>query len=128
MKILLSPKKICEVWAKNIMSKSEMSLYRYSINPYIGCTHGCKYCYAAFMKKLTQHSEDWGNFLDVKYWRDIKRPKNFFGKTFLLSSVTDPYNPQEKKFKRTRYFLEQMQDSGAKITIQTKSDLVLRDI
>ena len=49
-------------------------------------------------------------------------------KEFFVGSVTDPYNPQEAEYKRTRVFLEQLQGSGAKISIQTKSDLVLRDL
>lgn len=42
--------------------------------------------------------------------------------------MTDPYNPQEEQFGRTRAFLEQLRDSGAKLSIATKSDLILRDI
>ena len=42
--------------------------------------------------------------------------------------MTDPYNPQEKECRRTRSLLEQLKGSGVKITIQTKSDLVLRDL
>lgn len=50
------------------------------------------------------------------------------GMEFFLGSVTDPYLPQEEKYQRTRALLEQLRGSGAKISIQTKSDLVLRDI
>jgi DNA repair photolyase len=55
---------IKEVNAKTILSKSKVS--DYSINPYIGCEHGCKYCYAQFMKRFTRHNEAWGQFVDVK--------------------------------------------------------------
>ena len=36
------------------------------INPYVGCPHACKYCYARFMKRFTGHTEEWGNFIDIK--------------------------------------------------------------
>jgi len=119
---------IKKVQAKNILSKSNLPVCDYAVNPYVGCTHACKYCYASFMKKFTGHLESWGEFLDVKFWNEIKNPQKYFGKEIFISSVTDPYNPQEEIFCRTREFLQQMQGSGAKITIQTKSDLILRDL
>ena len=80
------------------------------------------------MKRFTNHPEPWGTFLDVKYWPEIKNPEKYAGKELFISSVTDPYNPQEEKFQRTRALLEQLKGSGVKLSIQTKSDLVLRDI
>ena len=41
---------IREVETKNIMTKSSLPVGGYSVNPYVGCTHACKYCYASFMK------------------------------------------------------------------------------
>lgn len=49
-------------------------------------------------------------------------------KNIFFSSVTDPYQPLEKEYGRTRAALEQLQGSGAKIAISTKSDLILRDL
>ena len=120
--------KIKHVKAKSILTKNNTPLGGYSVNPYVGCTHGCKYCYASFMKRLTGHFEDWGTFLDVKDWDKIGNPKWFKGRPVLVGSVTDGYNPQDAEYKRTRRFLEEMVDSGAKLTIITKSDLVVRDI
>jgi DNA repair photolyase len=80
------------------------------------------------MKRFTNHPEPWGTFLDVKHWPEIKNPAKYKGKELFLSSVTDPYQPHEAKYKRTRALLEQMQGSGAKISISTKSDLILRDL
>ena len=119
---------IHEVTVKNVITKSNLPVCDYSVNPYVGCTHTCKYCYASFMKRFTGHTEPWGTFLDVKQWEQIENPDKYRGKGFFIGSVTDPYNPQEAEYKRTRAFLEQMQGSGAKISIQTKSDLVLRDL
>lgn len=119
---------IREIEVKNILTKSNLPVSDYSVNPYLGCTHACKYCYACFMKRFTNHSEPWGTFLDVKYWPEIKRPERYAGKELFFGSVTDPYNPQEEKYQRTRTLLEQLKGSGVKLTIQTKSNLVLRDI
>ena len=55
-------------------------------------------------------------------------PSKYNGKKILLSSVTDPYLPLEKKFENTRKILSRLKDTTAKISILTKSQLVLRDI
>ncbi len=120
--------KINKIKAKNILSKSNLPVSDYSVNPYIGCTHSCKYCYASFMKRFTNHKEPWGTFVDIKYWEPIKNPQKCAGKELFIGSVTDPYMPLEKKYKRTRCLLEEIKGSDCKITIATKSDLILRDL
>lgn len=117
-----------EIEVRSVITKSNLPVCNYSVNPYVGCTHACRYCYASFMKRFTGHAEPWGGFIDVKYWPEIKNPSKYKGKEIFIGSVTDPYNPQEAEYQRTRAFLEQMQDSGARISIATKSDLVLRDL
>ena len=119
---------IKEIQVKNILSKSNLPIAGYSINPYIGCSHACKYCYAAFMKRFTKHDEPWGSFVDVKYWEPIKNPQKYAGKTMIIGSVTDGYLPQEAIYKRTRAFLQEMQGSNINLIITTKSDLVVRDL
>ena len=119
---------IRDVETKNIMTKSNLPVGGYSVNPYVGCTHGCKYCYASFMKRFTGHTEPWGTFLDIKHWPTIKNPKKYKDQRVVIGSVTDGYLPQEKQVRNTRRILEQLKSSGAEILICTKSDLVLRDI
>ena len=119
---------IQEIKVKSVLSKSNLPVCEYSVNPYVGCPHACQYCYASFMKRFTNHPEPWGDFLDVKYWPIIKNPQKYAGKELFIGSVTDPYNPQEKIYGRTRALLTQLQGSGAKISIATKSDLILRDL
>lgn len=119
---------IQEIEVKSVLSKSNLPVCEYSVNPYVGCTHGCKYCYASFMKRFTGHAEPWGTFLDVKAWPEIKKPQRYAGKELFIGSVTDPYLPQEEQYGRTRALLEQLQGSGAKLSIATKSDLILRDL
>ena len=128
---------IREVETKNIMTMSSLPVGGYSVNPYVGCTHACKYCYASFMKRFTGHKEEWGTFLDVKHWPtfldvkhwpEIKNPKKYAGQRVVIGSVTDGYNPQEEQYGNTRKLLEQLIGSDADILICTKSDLVVRDI
>nr|WP_242969289.1 radical SAM mobile pair protein B [Anaerofilum sp. An201] len=119
---------IREITVKSVLTKSNLPVSDYSVNPYVGCTHACRYCYASFMKRFTGHPEPWGTFLDVKRWPEIRRPERYAGKELFIGSVTDPYLPQEKTFGRTRALLEQLAGSGVRLSIATKSDLVLRDL
>ncbi len=120
--------KVGYVETKSVMTKSNAPLGGYSVNPYVGCPHACRYCYASFMKRFTGHTEDWGTFMDVKKWPAIKNPKKYAGQKVIIGTVTDGYNPLEETYGKTRMILEELKDSGADILICTKSDLVLRDL
>ena len=117
-----------EVSVKDYVSISKLPASDYVINPYVGCNHACKYCYASFMKRFTNHKEEWGEFVDIKLCdKKINKEKLKHKKVF-LSSVTDCYNPLEKKYKITKVILEQLKDIDCFLTITTKSSLILRDI
>ena len=120
--------KIQEIDVKTIMTKTNLPVSDFAVTAYVGCYHACKYCYASFMKRFTNHPEPWGEFIDVKNWPAIKDRGQFRGKEAFFSSVTDPYQPHEARFKRTRMILEQLQGTGIQVSISTKSDLVLRDL
>ena len=62
---------IKEIEVKDILTKTNLPVSDYAVNPYVGCTHACKYCYASFMKRFTNHPEPWGEFVDVKTWPEI---------------------------------------------------------
>ncbi len=115
---------------KSIITKSNIPGVDFVINPYIGCQHGCIYCYAEFMIRFTGHKGDkWGEFLDIKKFDVNKiKPQRFDGKRILLSSVTDPYLPLENKYQNTRKILQKLVGTNAEVTILTKSKLVVRDI
>ena len=120
---------IKEIEAKTILSKSQV--YDYALNPYVGCRHGCVYCYAKFMKRFTGHREQWGEFVDVKInaaellIREIKKKRKG---TVWISGVCDPYQHVEKKYTLTRRCLEILTECNWPVAVQTKSVLVLRDI
>ena len=118
-----------EIHAKTILSASK--IYDWVINPYVGCAHGCSYCYARFMKKFTGHREPWGSFVDVKVnavellRKEITRKRRA---TVWVSGVCDPYQPLEAKYRLTRQCLELLAQNGWPVVIQTRSPLVLRDL
>lgn len=117
-----------KIITKDYLTKSNLPASDYVINPYVGCPHACKYCYASFMKRFTGHDEIWGDFIDIKECDkpiDIKKLK---GKSVFISSVTDCYNQYEEKYMITRKILEQLVDADCQITISTKSSLILRDL
>ena len=119
---------IKEITVNDYLTKSNLPASDYVINPYVGCSHGCRYCYASFMKRFTGHKENWGDFIDIKKCNKKINLRKISGKNVFLSSVTDCYNELEEKFLITRGILEQLIDSDCYLSISTKSSLILRDI
>jgi DNA repair photolyase len=113
---------------KNYISKSGIGGVDFAANPYVGCPHKCIYCYAEFMRRFTGHTEPWGDFVDAKRCSAPINLVKIAGRHVMLSSVTDPYNPYEKKYGITRGILEQLVHADCSVGILTKSFLVVRDI
>lgn len=113
---------------KDYLTKTKFKSLDYVINPYVGCPNKCLYCYAAYMASFSKHSENWGDFIDVK--RTAKKINIFKikNKKVMISTVTDPYNSFEEEYGVTRMLMEQLVKSEAFISVVTKSKLVLRDI
>lgn len=118
---------------KTILTKSKLPKVDYCYNAYVGCTHSCKYCYAEFMKKFTGHiNDEWGKFIDYKenavdiLKKEVRKIEK--DKWVLMGSVTDTYQPIEKKLLLTRKSLEVFLEYQVPVSILTKSDLVMRDI
>jgi DNA repair photolyase len=122
--------KINEITAKSILNKSK--IFDYCLNPYTGCQIGCLYCYARlFMGRYSGHKEPWSTFVDVKVnapellAKQLARTRR--GRVW-IASVCDPYQPVERKYRLTRRCLEALVQRPFPVIIQTKSDLVLRDL
>lgn len=109
--------------------------FQWSINPYRGCEYGCKYCYARFTHEFLErrtadafeteiYAKDW----DPESFRDeLTHVKS--GQIIGIGTATDPYQPAERKFGRTRQALDALTTlRGTSIFITTKSNLVTRDI
>ena len=131
------PTKYVEVFPRTIVNevRSPDVPFRWSMNPYQGCEHGCSYCYAR-----TTH-EYWGYSAGLDFERTILIKRNapqlldatlrkprWVVDPITLSGATDPYQPIERKEQLTRKLLEVLQAFRHPVGIITKNALVLRDI
>jgi DNA repair photolyase len=118
--------KVIKTEAKEIFTKTKLPGSDWVINQYVGCGHNCSYCYARFIGRWKGYGE-WGSWIEAK----INAPKLVKGRYVLgrvfMSSISDAYQPIEKELKLTRQVLQNM-DKRIKLSILTKSDLVLRDV
>lgn len=123
---------------KSIISENDSPdiPFRYSINPYRGCEHGCAYCYARpYHEYLGWNAgSDFESKILVKSHADgllrdwLSRP-SWAGEEHLnLSGVTDPYQPIERKLEVTRSLLKVLCEARQAVSIITKNALILRDL
>ena len=118
--------KVIRTKARRAFSPTKIPGARWVINQYIGCQHACRYCYAKFMCKWYDYGK-WGSWIIVREnIPELVRGKYVVGKVY-MSSISDPYQPIEEKLELTKKILENM-NKRIKISILTKSDLVLRDV
>ncbi|MFQ6107551.1 MAG: radical SAM protein [Thermoplasmata archaeon] len=120
--------RIGEIDCRTALSHSRLPGLRYALNPYRGCSHGCRYCYAS---AVLHETRPWGEFVDVK--RNLpavlaKELKRKAGGVVGVGTVTDAYQPVEETYRITRMSLRLLLRSSFPISIQTKSPLVLRDV
>jgi len=120
-----------EIQARSVLTRTRIAGHDYCVNPYVGCAHGCSYCYASFMKRFTGHAEPWGEFVDVKVnapdvlRRQLRRARPG---SVLVGTVTDPYQPAEKRYRVTRGCLEALAETRFAVNVLTRSPLCTRDV
>ncbi len=121
-----------EITCKSILNKSGIPGIDFALNPYTGCEHKCVYCYAVFIKRFTNHNEEWGEFVDIKtnapeiLQKQLKQLKT---KSHIsIGTVCDAYQPAEERYEITRKCLEVLRYFQHPVSILTKSSLVLRDL
>lgn len=123
--------------AKTIISSNSSPdiPFRFSINPYRGCEHGCAYCYARpthetlglnagidFESKILVKRR-----LQIRLRDELNHP-HWKGEKIVLSGVTDCYQPAERYFRLTRQILEVFQEANQAYSIITKNRLITRDV
>jgi len=113
-----------EISCRGIVNRTRgfLSAFTHTINPYQGCAYGRTLCglpdYAPEIARVFGESRRWGEYLDVKvngperYEADHDRIRRSARPAMRLymSSVTDPYVPQERTHRITRRILEAMRD------------------
>jgi len=119
------------VKVSSALSKSGLYELDYAYNPYAGCAHGCLYCYARYYTPYREVAENWGRLVYVKenilevLKREVKKlQRGVVG----VSTTTDPYQPVEELEMLARGGIEMLLSSGFKVSVQTKSPLVLKDL
>lgn len=118
-----------EVQCRNLLNRCGID--DYSFNCYVGCGHGCGYCYARFMQRFHPHDEEWGRFVDVRVnavqalTRQLRclEPGSVF-----TCSACDGWQPIEARYRLTRECCRLLVVAGFQLNILTKSKLVLRDL
>ncbi|MCA9286843.1 MAG: PA0069 family radical SAM protein [Phycisphaerales bacterium] len=109
--------------------------FRWTINPYRGCEHGCVYCYARPSHEFLGFSLglDFETQIVAKHdaarllKRELADPR-WNAETIVLSGVTDPWQPIERRLRITRSILEVLSACGHPVSVITKSRLIVRDL
>lgn len=119
------------VKVKSALQRSGLPDLDYALNPYAGCIHGCLYCYAPLYTRYRDAAENWGQVVYIKenlvevLVREVRsRRRGVVG----VATITDPYQPVEREERLTRRAVDVLLRHGFHVSIQTKSDLVLRDL
>jgi DNA repair photolyase len=131
--VVIGHARVDDAPTRSILTKATgfMSAYDYTLNPYGGCSFGCSYCYAAFFSRDVELQRTWGQWVKAKTNAAdvIKRMRtDLRGKTVYMSSVTDPYQPIERRLELVRTILPELASRGVRLVVQTRSPLVTRDI
>ena len=124
-----------EVHVRSALAEAKGMPFRWTLNPYRGCTHACEYCYA---RKYQRHLElDTGDTFSTLIFvktnlpevlaRDLGR-RSWARESVAIGTATDPYQPIEGYYKLTRRCLDVLIDADTPFSITTKGPMVVRDI
>lgn len=109
--------------------------FRYSLNPYRGCEHGCSYCYArptheylGFSAGLDFETKVLVKERAVELLREALAKPSWSPVPLAMSGVTDPYQPVERQRRITRGLLELLRDCRHPVSLITKNALIERDL
>jgi DNA repair photolyase len=109
--------------------------FRWTVNPYRGCTHSCHYCFARAYHTYIDLGvgDDFSSKIVVKtnvaevLRRELAGPR-WEGETVAMGTATDPYQHCEGRYRLTRGVIETLADFANPLSLLTKSTMVLRDL
>jgi DNA repair photolyase len=123
-----------EIPCKSALNRVSGMPFRWSLNPYRGCTHSCHYCYARLSHTYLgmNADEDFETKIVVKsnmpeVLRAQLRKTSWTGERVAIGTATDAYQPCEGRYRLTRRCLEALRDFDTPVSIVTKATLILRD-
>ncbi len=124
-----------ETPCKSALNRVSGMPFRWSLNPYRGCTHSCHYCYARLSHTYLgfDADEDFATKIIVKsnmpevLRRELGR-RSWTRERVAIGTATDAYQPCEGRYRLTRRCLEALRDYATPVSIVTKSTLILRDL
>jgi len=127
-----------EVHAKSIVSevpKASRMPFRYTINPYRGCSHACRYCFAR--NTHTYLDLDAGRDFDTKVVVKVNAPEllraklaspRWSGEHIAMGTNVDCYQRAEGRYQLMRGIIAALRDAANPFSILTKGTLILRDL
>ena len=125
-----------EVTCKSAVNRVQgMPYLKWSLNPYGGCVHRCRFCFAVQYRVVADQGtqQDFGtrlfiktNFVDVLA-RELQRPA-LQGEHITVGTATDPYQPVEGRYRLTRGSLELLREHANPMSLLTKSPMIVRDL
>jgi len=109
--------------------------FRWSLNPYGGCTHRCTFCYVRAYERRAERpaGEEYGRSIRVKtnvaevLRAELRRP-SWRRELVAIGTATDPYQPAEGRYRLTRACLVALAESATPFSLVTRGPLVVRDI
>ena len=123
-----------EIEARSAINRVMGMPFKWSLNPYKGCVHGCHYCYARrYHNFLDLDASEFESVIFIKanlphVLRQELRRTSWVGDEVAIGSATDPYQPIEGRYQLTRKCLQAFADHSNPVALITKGTLIVRDV
>src|SRR2546428_4919729 len=124
-----------EIQVKSVLNRVQGMPFRWSINPYRGCSHSCIFCYARRTHWFLDQDgvNGWGSriFVKVNAPEVLRRElahHSWTREEVHLGTATDPYQPAEGSYKISRQILEALLAAQTPVNIVTRSTMIIRDV
>jgi DNA repair photolyase len=125
------------VYCKTLLNRTDVpgTPFRWSLNPYRGCSHACSYCFARPTQEF--RSPDAGGELEQRVFAKVNAPQvlrqelsrpQWNREPIIIGTASDPYEPAEAEYLLTRRILQVLAEFENPVAITTKGALVRRDV
>jgi DNA repair photolyase len=120
---------------KSALNPVKGMMFKWSLNPYMGCVHRCTFCYVRHFERRSDRPSDdrYGASIRVKtnvaevLRKELARA-SWQHEVVAIGAATDPYQPAEGKYRLTRACLEALRDACNPFSIITRGPMIVRDL